>query len=892
MIKGDIKRMLNPETVALIGATEKEGSPGRTLLENLYYWSKERKVFPVNPNRKKVLGLDCYPDILSVPNHVDLCVVATPARTVPGIVEACGKAEVEGIIIISAGFREVGGEGQKLEDEVKRIRNSHGMRIIGPNCLGVIRPHIALNASILKVVPRGGNIAFITQSGALGGAIFDWAMSAHAGFSLFVSVGSMIDIDFGDLVDFLSGDAYTRSIVFYMEEGVRNAKKFISAVKGFARYKPIIVVKPGRFMAATQPALSHAVSLAQSDRVYDAAFKRVSIVRVKEVTDLFNTVRVLHAKQLPKGPRLGIVTNASGVAVMATDALLELGGQLASLSEESFKVLDSILPSHWSKTNPVDVLRDADLQRYLQVIKVFLDDPGVDGLLIIYTLQETPRPKELAKEITTLARTSWKPIVTAWIGGKDVQEGREILFQNMVPTYETPEDAVKAYLYMYRYRRSLEIQYETPAELPVGEGPPKNNLKAFIRRVVKEGRTVLNEEEVNRFLTTYGIPTLTVRIAQNVDEAIGMGNAIGYPIVLKIISPDVINRLDVGGVVTGVRSDLELREEYDRLIQRVKEYAPRARIAGVALQRMIEKIDYEIYLGAKKDQDFGSVILLGMGGAGIQLYGDYSIGLPPLNQALAKRLLEEAEIYKMTQGHGLRPPADLKQLEQIIVSFSNLIVDFPEIGEMDIHPLAIFDGKAMALAGRIVVDRHALDHTSPYPHLVITPYPTRYVTPWTLSDGTEVLLRPVKPEDEPLIGEMLAALSEETLKERFFQVIKTITHEMLIKLCNIDYDREMTIVVEVREGAAKKIIGIGGLMVEPDFKTGEFAVVVDDRYQGKGIGYKLIDVLIGIAEEKGLEEFYGIVLAENRRMLHVCQKLGMSVRPLPEGLNRVQLALR
>ena len=891
MKKGDINRMLTPETVALIGATEKEGSIGRTLLENLHYWSLERKIFPVNPRRKKALGLPCYPTLSDVPAHVDLAVIATPAPTVPSVVQECGEAGVEGIIIVSAGFREVGEEGKKLEEEIRKIRERFGMRIIGPNCLGVIRPTIGLNASILKTPPREGNIAFISQSGALGGAIFDWATLAHAGFSIFVSLGSMVDVDFGDLIDFLSSDVHTRSIVFYMEEGTENVKKFVSAVKGFARYKPIVVVKPGRFTNRPAPALSHAGALVTNDQVYEAAFRRMSLVRVKEVADLFNTIRVLHAKHLPQGPRLAIVTNASGVAVMATDALIELGGLLADLSEESLRDLDVILPPYWNKGNPVDVFRDADLARYEEVIKVSLNDPGVDGMLVIYTSQESPRPKELAKAVATIARETWKPVIAAWIGGKEVQEGKDILFENAIPTYDTPEDAVKAYLSMYRYKKSLEIQYETPAELTINQAPAKNNLKAFIRRAVNQGSLILNEKESFRFLITYGIPAVQAEIAQSVEEAIALATHMGFPVVLKIVSPEIICRSDVGGVVTGIHSDEELRFEYEKLLQRTKGYAPEARLEGIAVQKMIEKIDYEIFLGAKKDEDFGSVIVFGIGGVGIEIFKDFSIGLPPLNQALARKLMEETGAYRMIQGSGLKPPADLRQLEQIIVNFSNLISDFPEISEMDINPLAISKGRSFALAARIIIDKDCLDCKSSYPHLVITPYPTRYVMSWELSDGTEVLLRPVKPEDEPLVHDMLSSLSEGTLKERFFQIIRTITHEMLIKLCNIDYDREMTIAVEIKEGPHRTLIGLGGLMIEPEFKKGEFAVVVHDHYQGKGLGYKLIDVLIGIAQEKGLEEFYGMVLTENKRMLHLCQKLGLTLVPQSEGVTLTRLLL-
>lgn len=892
MEMGDIKRMFNPETVALIGATEKEGSAGRDILENLYYWSKERKIFPVNPNRKTVLGLECYSNISNVPERVDLSVIATPPKTVPKIVEDCCKAEVGGIIIISAGFKEVGEEGKNLEEQIKEIRDKYGVRIMGPNCLGVIQPNIGLNASLLKAAPERGNIAFISQTGALGGAIFDWAIHAHVGFSMFASLGSMIDVDFSDLIDFLGSDPYTRSIMLYMEEGVGNAKKFMSAVKGFARYKPIIVVKPGRFIEEPKPALSHVGKMISSDQVYEAAFKRVGIVRVKEVSDLFNTVTVLHSKHLPKGDRLAIVTNAGGVGVMATDALIELGGKLAKISDESLKRLDSILPSYWSKSNPVDVLRDADIERYVNTVNICLNDSGVDGVLIIYTLQDRAKPKELAKAITEIAKKAWKPIITTWMGGKEVEEGRKILFQNYIPTYETPEDAVKAYLYLYDYVRSLELLYETPAELSVDQAPPKNNLKAFIRRAVKEGKIILDEEESKRFLVNYGIPTLPSQFAQNVESAIHIAKKIAYPVVLKIVIPDLTCKSEVRGIVIGINSDEQLKEEYEKLIQRVNESAPKLKIVGVTVQKMIEKIDYEIILGAKKDKDFGSAILFGMGGRGVHLSKDFSIGLPPMNQTLARRLIEETEVYRIMQGYGHIPPADLKQLEQIIISFSNLISDFPEIAEVDINPLVISDGKAYALDARIIIDQDSLEYKSQYSHLVITPYPTRYVMQWGLSDGTEVILRPVKPEDEPFVREMLDTLSEETLKERFFQIIKSITHEMLIKICNIDYDRELTTVAEVRADQKRKLIGIGGLMIEPDFKKGEFAVVVHDIYQGKGLGYKLIDILIGIAQEKGLEEFYGFVLPNNRRMLRLCQKLGFTLIQLPDDISMVKLLLK
>ena len=888
----DIKRLFNPETIALIGATDEEGTAGRVLLENLLL-SKGRNVFAVNPNRKSVFNLDCHPAIGDISEKIDLAVIATPPQTVPGILEECGQAGSGGVIIISSGFREMGEEGKKLEEQLAEISRRCRMKIIGPECLGIIRPSIGLNASLLKVDAEKGNIALISQGGALGAAIFDWAMGAHIGFSLFVSLGSMIGLDFGDLIDFLGNDPYTRSIMLYMEN-VGDAKKFMSATRGFARSKPIMVVKPGRFSPKEKTALSHTGALVDRDQVYDAAFKRAGVVRVKEVSDFFNTVRVLHSKHLPKGPRLAIVTNVAWVGVMATDALLESGGELAAFSEDTLQPLNSFLPPSWSKRNPIDILGDADVERYVRVMSLLLNDPRVDGMLIIFTPQMVATPEDLAEAVSQIAKKAWKPILTTWIGGRTVHPGREILLRNNVPTYETPEEAIKTYRYMFQYERNLGLLYETPAELALDQAPPKNNLKALIRRVAKEGRTILNEEESKRFLLDYKIPTVNARMTHNVEGAISLAKFIGYPVVLKILSPDISLKSDVGGVITGINSAERLGIEYAKLMKNIADHAPEAKITGVTVQKMIEKIDYEIILGAKKDPVFGPIVLFGMGGTSVQIFKDYAIGLVPLNQTLARRLMEETEVYRMLQGHRGKPPADLRQLEQILVSFSNLIADFPEIAEMDINPIAISDGKPQALDARIIIDRDYLGHNSPssYPHLVITPYPTRLVMNWTLADGTEVLLRPIKPEDEPLKFELLTSVSEDTLKGRFFQKITNITHEMLLRLCNIDYDREIAIVAEIKKDQKKKLIGTGTLIIDPNFETGEFAILVHDDFQGKGLGYKLLDTIIGIAQEKGLERFFGLVLSGNKKMINLTRKLGFTVEDLPDGLSRVEFLLK
>ncbi len=887
---GDIGKMFNPRTIALVGATDKAGSIGKSILANLLL-AQDRRVFPVNPNRQTVLDTPAYPRIAAIPEPVDLAVIATPGPTVPAIVAECGKAGVEGVIIVSAGFREAGPEGQQREEEIVELRKRYSMRIMGPNCLGLIRPHLGLNTTPLASSTLPGNIAFISQSGAFGRALVEWGIETHLGFSMFASLGAMIDIDLGDLIDFLGYDPRTRSIMIYMEESIGEVKKFISAARGFSRNKPIVLLRPARMSDEGKRAQSHSGYLATSDHVYDAVFKRAGVVRVKTATDLFNTAGVLYSKHLPKGPRLLVLTNAGGIGIMAVNTLRESGGKVGKLSDESIDKVKALLPSFWTMGAPLDLLRDADASRYVDVINICLEDQGVDGILVIYTAQGAVRADKLAKAVAAVANKAWKPILTTWMGGKEAQEGRDIFFRNNVPTYDTPEEAVRTYLYMYNYERNLEILYETPADIPVDSAPPNNTLKALVRKILAEGRTVLTEEESKRFLVNYRIPTIKTHMVSNAEDAVSVARSEGYPLVLKIVSPEISYKSDAGGVVLGINSEEELRDEYVKMMDRVRSYCPECTVKGVTVQRMMEKIDYEIILGSKKDEDFGSVILFGMGGIGVQIFQDFSVGLPPLNQALARKLMEETRVYRLLQGYRGKPPADLAKLEQIIISFSNLVADFPEILEMDINPIALSNGKAFALDARVILDANYKNHSSSHPHLIISPYPTKYMAHWRLPDGSDVLLRPVRPEDEPLEHEMLTSLSQKTLKERFFQPIKQITHEMHTRLCNIDYEREMAIVAEIREGNQKRLIGMGRLIMEPDLKKGEFAVIVHDAYQGKGLGYKLVDTVIGIGHEKGVEEIYGFVLSDNTNMLNMSRKLGCTIEPLEEGITKVTLRL-
>jgi acetyltransferase len=882
--------MLNAKAVALAAATGKEAVIGRTILENLLR-SKEVKVYPVNPTVKTVLGVDAYPDIACIPGHVDLAIIATPAHTVPGIVEECGKAGVDGVVIISAGFKEIGEEGRKLEDEIEEKRKKYGMRLLGPNCLGFLRPGIGLNATFLKSDPPPGNIAFLSQSGALGSAIVDWAANAGIGFSMIASLGSMIDVDFGDLIDFLGDDDDTKSILIYME-GVGNARKFMSAARAFARRKPIIVLKPGRFAESAKVVRSHTGAMAGDDAVYDAAFRRVGVVRVREVADLFNAVRALDSERLPRGPRLAIVTDAGGPGAMATDVLIDLGGELARLSDESIKEIDTFSPHYWSRANPVDLLGDADIARYMGALNACLHDPEADGVLVIYVPQESAPSDELAAAVAKVAKGTPKPVITTWMGGKEVEKGRRTFIGNSLPTCETPEEAVRTYLTMYNYRRNLDHLYETPAEQPVHELPDKLHVKAAIRETLLKGRTRLDEEESKTLLVGYGIPAAVPQCAKDADAAVSIADKLGYPVAIKVVSPDISHKRDAGGVMLGLDSRGALRHAFESLLRTVERRAPHAAIQGVAVQRMIENVDYELRLGARKDKDFGSVILFGTVGTSGEFFKDFSIGLPPLNQTLAKMLMQETKVYKMLQGFRGKPPANFKELEEILVRFSNLIVDFPEIAEIDINPLAIARGKAYVLDAGIVLDKDYVDHDSRYPHLVITPYPTHYITSWKLPDGTDVLLRPIRPEDEPLEEELASSLSHESMRMRLFSSLKQVDHEWLSFFCNVDYDRHMAIAAEIIENGKRKIIAVGRLVMEPGFKSGELAIVVHDRYHRKGLGYKLVRILIEIGREKGLEEVYGDVLADNEKMLMLGRKLGFITRTVPGGITKITLKLK
>jgi len=744
-------------------------------------------------------------------------------------------------------------------------------------------------------MPKPGNIAFISQSGALGTAILDWAVHENIGFSNFVSLGSMIDVDFGDLIDYFGTDPKTKSILMYIE-GITDARKFMSAARHFARTKPIIVVKAGKFSESAKAAASHTGSLTGEDIIYDKAFKRAGMVRVEEIADLFNCAEVLGTQPLPRGPNLAIITNAGGPGVMATDTLIAQGGELAKLGAKTTEILNSILPNFWSKGNPIDILGDAKADRFRAVVEACLNDENVDGVVIIYTAQAISEPVEVAKSIAELCKSRTyqnKTILTSFMGYGAVEDANRIFNENNIPTYSTPEQAVKTYLYMYQYKRNLELLYETPEELSEDVVPPKRPLMVILRNVAAENREIMNEAEAKSFLEYYNFPVVKTKVAQTEEEAVALAGQVGYPVVLKILSPQIIHKTEAGGVMLDIANETEVRTAFDQIIQKAKTYDPDAEILGVTVQPMIKKQGYEVIIGAKADPLFGPVILFGMGGVGVELFKDFAIGIPPLNQTLVRRMMEETKVYQLLKGYRNVPAANIKLLEEIIVRFSQMLVDFPQLKEVDINPLFINEKEAFAFDARIVIDKQRVfTRIEPHQHLVITPYPKKYETMWRMRDGRTVILRPIKPEDEPLWLEMFQNFSEESIRYRFFQIIKDTPHETRVRYTNIDYDREIAIVPELTEEGHKRILGVTRVSIEPNGKAGEIAFIVADAWQHLGLGTKMVDYVLEICKDMKIETIYAIMLADNQSAISLMKKMGFTIKYLDDGTAKATLNLK
>jgi acetyltransferase len=872
-----------PQSVAVIGATENPGTVGRTILWNLVTSPFGGTVFPINPKRPSVLGLKAYKKIEEVPEVVDLAVVVTPAQTVPGIVRECGEAGVKGIVIISAGFKEIGAAGAELERQVLAEARKYKIRIIGPNCLGVMSPLTGLNATFAATVARPGNVGFISQSGALCTAVLDWSLKEMVGFSAFLSLGSMLEVGWGDLIDYLGNDPRTRSIVIYMES-IGDARSFISAAREVALNKPIIVIKAGRTEAAAKAAASHTGSLAGSDEVLDAAFRRSGVLRVNSIADLFYMAEVLSKQPRPKGPHLTILTNAGGPGVLATDSLITGGGELTELSPEVMDALNQVLPPVWSHNNPIDIIGDAAPERYAKAVEIAAKDPNSDGLLVILTGQAMTDPTQTAEQLKPYAKLDRKPILASWMGGADVAAGEAILNRAGIPTFPYPDTAARAFNYMWQYSYNLRGLYETPS-LPEDTSectPNRARATEIVDKARHAGRTILTEAESKELLSAYCIPTVETQVASSEAQAVEFAGQIGYPVVLKLFSETITHKTDVGGVQLNLADAEAVRRAWQSIQRSVAEKASAAHFQGVTVQPMVRADGYELIVGSTLDAQFGPVLLFGTGGQLVEVFRDRSLSLPPLNTTLARRMMEQTKIFKALQGVRGRKPVDIAALEQLLVRFSRLVVEQRWIKEIDINPLLASADRLIALDARVVVHGPEVAQES-IPKTAIRPYPTRYVSDWTTRDGTAVTIRPIRPEDEPLMVRFHETLSERSVYLRYFHLMnlsQRTAHERLTRICFIDYDREMALVAERRDPATgeREILGVGRLTKVHGANDGEVAVLVTDRWHGQGLGKELLARLLIVGADEKLSRLLADILPDNRDVMRLCEKLGFSLR--------------
>lgn len=887
--------IFHPESVAVVGATESEGSVGRTIMQNLLATPFGGIVYPVNPKRASVLGVKAYPSLSDLPQVVDLVVVVTPARTVPGIIEEAVGLGIPGAIIISAGFKEIGPEGVALEQEIMAHARRGNMRIIGPNCLGVMMPPTGLNATFAARMANPGTVGFISQSGALLTAVLDWSLQENVGFSAFVSIGSMLDVDWGDLIYYLGNDTRTESIVIYMES-IGDARSFMSAAREVAQTKPIIVIKPGRTEAAAKAAASHTGSLTGSDEVLDAAFRRSGVLRVSNIDDLFNMAEVLAKQPRPHDRRLTIITNAGGPGVLATDALITGGGELTQLSPQSMEALNALLPGPWSHANPVDILGDADPERYVKTLEILADDPNADGLLVILTPQSMTDPTQTAEALRKYARIG-KPVLASWMGGADVAAGEQILNRSDIPTFAYPDTAARLFNYMWRYDRNLRDLYETP-QLPLEQGEVMalhEGVRQTILDARAEGRTILTEYESKQLLSAYGIPVVETRLAATADEAVSIAEEIGYPVVVKLNSKTITHKTDVGGVRLNLRNADAVRNAYKAIEEAVGRLEGPEHFQGVTVQPMVDLSEaYELIVGSSPDPQFGPVLLFGSGGTLVEVFKDRALGLPPLNTTLARHMMQRTKIYQALKGIRGRDPVDLEVLEKLLVRFSWLVADQNWIREIDINPLLASAKQIISLDARVVLYGPDVKEED-LPRLAIRPYPAQYVEEWTTRDGIDVRIRPIRGEDEPMVVKFHEPLSEQSVYMRYFRALnldQRTQHDRLRRICFIDYDREMALVATRAnpETGEREIIGVGRLSRLNNDRDAEFALLVSDAFQKQGLGTKLLEKLLDYARDEGIERVMAYMLPENRGMRRIAEQLGFRFER-EEDLLRAEIEL-
>ncbi len=889
MSSRNLEYLLAPHSVALIGASDRPGSVGATVMRNLLTGGFDGTVWAVNPRHAQVAGRRAYAKIADLPQAPDLAVICTPAPTVPGLISELGARGTRAAVVITAGLEAPAPGGGTLTQAMLAAAKPHTLRILGPNCLGLLQPRIGLNASFAHAPALPGNLAFIAQSGALATAMLDWARMANIGFSCLVSLGNCADVDFGDLLDYLCHDPHTRAILLYVE-AISGARKFMSAARAAARNKPVIVVKGGRYAEGAKAAASHTGALAGADDVYDAAFRRAGILRVDTTRELFGAAETLTRLKPLAGERLAIVSNGGGPGVMATDAVIGAGGSLASLSEDTVQRLDALLPRNGSHGDPVDIVGDAPAARYAAALDAVLADPSVDAALLIHAPTAIVPATEIARVATEAIIRNARPVLTCWMGGAVAHEGRELFARNGIPTYSTPEEAVSAFMHAVHHNRNQRQLMETPSSIPESFVPRTAQAQAIIMAALRAGRSILTEVEAKRVLSAYAIPVVETRAVASLDDARVAAREIGYPVALKILSPDISHKSDVGGVALDIANETALGTAAHAMLDNCRDRCPGAQIDGFTVQSMVRRPHaHELIVGITEDPTFGPVILFGKGGVGVEVLPDKAVGFPPLNTVLAGELISRTRVKRILEGYRNVPPVDMQALQRVLVQVSQLVVDIAQIAELDINPLLVDRDGVVALDARI---RVVSTQVAAADRLAIRPYP-KELEETVDFDGHTILIRPLRPEDAPQHREFVAHISEEDMQARFFRAVKVLPPGELAYLTQLDYERAMAfIAVATDEHGKTETLGVVRAQADPDNVSAEFAVLVRSDIKGHGLGSRLMEKIIRYCSERGIQRIEGDVLASNTRMLQLARAHGFHAQTAREGLVRVTLELK
>ena len=877
MFRHALAPLLAPSSVALVGATEREGALGRLVWQNLAAGGLRGALNPVNPKHKQVFGQRCYARLRDLPQPPDLVVLVTPAQTIPSLIEEAGAAGVRAAVVLSSGFGEAGDAGRALQAEAVAAARRHGLRMIGPNCLGLMRTDAGLNATFSPVAALPGRLALLSQSGAICSAILDWAKPSGVGFSSVVSLGAAADVDFGELLDFLVADPATDAVLMYVE-GIRDARRFISALRVAARAKPVVVLKVGRHASGTRAAASHTGALMGSDAVFDAALRRGGTVRVRSYTQLFAAARILAAGQAPSGERLAIITNGGGPGVMAADSAADNGVPLAQLSKETVALLDGKLPPQWSRGNPLDIVGDAPPQRFADATSAALADPGVDALLVMYSPVAVTPPEAAARAVAEAARGSKKPVIAAWLGDISPTRTRSYLEDQGLPNFYTPENAVEAFSFLCAYRRNQTQLLEVPGAL--SNTPQKTHVdlgavNAIRDRALAEKRTILSEHEAKAILALFGLPVPRTIVAADRAAAVAAAGELGYPVAIKIHSPDITHKSDVGGVRLNLQNAQMVASAFDDMLLHVRALQPAARIEGAAVQPMLRYPDArEVLVGIATDRVFGPAISFGAGGVAVEALRDTAVALPPLNGVLARELIGRTRVARLLAKHRDIPAVDAGALEAILEGVSQMACALPWLSEMDLNPVISHPGGAMIADARIVIDPARLQAPLRYGHMAIHPYPAELEGELRLRDGTRVAVRPIRPEDAAPEQRFFDALSERSRYQRFMNQMAHLPPQMLARFTQLDYDRELALVALAPDG--REFIGVGRYAPNADGETAEFALTIADAWQGRGIGRALLERLCDCARAAGYRTLYGHILHANREMLELAERLGFT----------------